>query len=177
MTTEKMSWEQLLDDTRIRKAIEGKDSIKAEDESRSEFERDRDRTVYSNPVRRLIGKTQVFPLNPNDHVRTRLIHSLEVSTVAEGLASQAVKEIHKTREVLSEKHQRSIAKIAETCGLLHDLGNPPFGHAGELAIASWFEEKRKRDEHIKEKSERFFTPLGGPTSQRAKDFLHFEGNA
>lgn len=119
----------------------------------------------------------MFPLNPNDHVRTRLIHSLEVSTVAEGLASQAVKEIHKTRDVLSEKHQRAIVKIAETCGLLHDLGNPPFGHAGELAIASWFEEKRKRDEHINEDSERFFTPLEGPTSQRAKDFLHFEGNA
>ena len=178
MPPEKMSWERLLDDTRIRKARDDSaDSIKAADESRSEFERDRDRTVYSNPVRRLIGKTQVFPLNPNDHVRTRLIHSLEVSTVAGGLASQAVKKIHKTREPLLEKQQRDIAKIAETCGLLHDLGNPPFGHAGELAIASWFEEKRKRDDDIKEEPKRFFYPLGGPTSQRAKDFLHFEGNA
>jgi len=177
MKPERMSWAQLLDDTRIRKAIEGTDSVKAEDESRSEFERDRDRTVYSNPVRRLIGKTQVFPLNPNDHVRTRLIHSLEVSTVAEGLASQVVREIHKTREDLSEKQQRAIAKIAETCGLLHDLGNPPFGHAGELAIASWFDEKKQREERIEKETDRFFYPLGRPESQRAKDFLHFEGNA
>ena len=177
MTSERMSWEQLLDDTRIRKALEGTESIKAQDESRSEFERDRDRTVYSNPVRRLIGKTQVFPLNPNDHIRTRLIHSLEVSTVAEGLASQVVQEINAKREALPERQQRAIAKIAETCGLLHDLGNPPFGHAGELAIASWFEEKRQHDEHIENESDRFFFPLGGPASQRAMDFLHFEGNA
>src|ERR1035437_9637226 len=177
MTSERMSWEQLLDDTRIRKALEGTESIKAQDESRSEFERDRDRTVYSNPVRRLIGKTQVFPLNPNDHIRTRLIHSLEVSTVAEGLASQVVQEINAKREALPERQQRAIAKIAETCGLLHDLGNPPFGHAGELAIASWFEEKRQHDEHIEIESDRFFFPMGGPASQRAMDLLHFEGNA
>ncbi len=177
MTLERMSWQQLLDNTRIRKALEDKESIKAEDESRSEFERDRDRAVYSNPVRRLIGKTQVFPLNPNDHIRTRLIHSLEVSTVAEGLASQVVREIHAKHETLCETQQRAIAKIAETCGLLHDLGNPPFGHAGELAIASWFEDKRQHDEHIKNESDRFFYPLGGPASQRAKDFLNFEGNA
>lgn len=177
MPPERMSWEQLLDPTRLRVALQGRESIKAEHESRSEFERDRDRTVYSNPVRRLIGKTQVFPLNPNDHVRTRLIHSLEVSTVAEGLASQAVKEIHKVRERLSEGQQRAIAKIAETTGLLHDLGNPPFGHAGELAIASWFEKKRQDDEHIERESDRFFHPLGGPESQQAKDLLRFEGNA
>lgn len=173
MTGNRMSWDQLLDKTRIRKAIEGKDSVKAATEARSEFERDRDRTIYSNPVRRLIGKTQVFPMDPNDLVRTRLVHSLEVSTVAEGLASQIVREVISKREASLEEEQRqAISKIAETCGLVHDLGNPPFGHAGELAIASWFEGKRKSNE-----AEQFFSPLGGPNSQKAQDFLHFEGNA
>jgi dGTPase len=64
MTGDRMSWSSLLDNTRIRKALEDIDSLKADTEARSEFERDRDRTVYSNPVRRLIGKTQVFPLDP-----------------------------------------------------------------------------------------------------------------
>ncbi len=177
MTKIRMSWTQLLDSTRIRAALEGKDSVKAEGEARSEFERDRDRTVYSNPVRRLIGKTQVFPMDPNDHVRTRLVHSLEVSTVAEGLASQIVREVIKDRESLGEEQRRAISKIAETCGLLHDLGNPPFGHAGELAIASWFEAKRKADEQIGEEPARFFYPLGGSDTQKAHDFLRFEGNA
>jgi dGTPase len=179
MIGDRMLWSQLLDDTRIRKALHGKDSVKSDSEGRSEYERDRDRTIYSNPVRRLIGKTQVFPLDPNDHVRTRLVHSLEVSTVSEGLASQAVREVIIKREkrTFTEQQGRAISKIAETCGLLHDLGNPPFGHAGELAIASWFEEKRKRDESIPSEADRFFFPLGGPESHKAKDFLRFEGNA
>jgi dGTPase len=166
-----MSWDLLLDQTRIRQLREGKPSLKAEAEARSEFERDRDRTIYSSPIRRLIGKTQVFPLDPNDHVRTRLVHSLEVSTVAEGLASQVVREVITKREPqLSEHQHRAISKIAETTGLLHDVGNPPFGHAGELAISSWFEGKRKPDLS-------FFAALGGPDSQKAQDFLRFEGNA
>ncbi len=169
-TSSRMSWGTLLDETRVRKLMENKDSIKAEGESRSEFERDRDRTVYSSPVRRLIGKTQVFPLDPNDHVRTRLVHSLEVSTVAEGLAAQAVRDVIIKREALSDCQQRAISKIAETCGLLHDIGNPPFGHAGELAIASWFQSMIGT-------STKLLESLGGKDSQKAQDFARFEGNS
>jgi dGTPase len=173
-----MSWIHLLDETRIRKALDGKESVRANADARTEFERDRDRTVYSNPVRRLIGKTQVFPLDPNDHVRTRLVHSLEVSTVAEGLASQAVRTVILPREdSLRDDQARAISKIAETCGLLHDLGNPPFGHAGELAIQSWFGEKLKLDANNEKETERFFFALDGPESQKSQDFRRFEGNA
>jgi dGTPase len=177
MNPEKMSWAQLLDSTRVRELIDKKGSVKASDESRSEFERDRDRAVYSSPVRRLIGKTQVFPLDPNDHVRTRLVHSLEVSTVAEGLASQVARDVISKKEQLTDDKLRWISKIAETCGLLHDLGNPPFGHAGELAIGSWFETKRELDKLKGTPKEPFFLPLGGPETQKAMDFLRFEGNA
>jgi dGTPase len=164
-----MSWDALLEKTRVRELLAGQKSYTVSGESRTEYERDRDRSVYSSPIRRLMGKTQVFPLDPNDLVRTRLVHSLEVSTVAEGLAAQATRDVISKKEKLSDEQQSAISKIAETCGLLHDIGNPPFGHAGELAIASWFTDRPEGKNQIKK--------LGGATSQAALDFLLFEGNA
>ncbi|NRD61936.1 hypothetical protein HRD49_09215 [Corallococcus exiguus] len=86
-----LDWKRLLCDTRIREAEGGRASASLEDDGRSEFDRDYDRTVFSTPVRRLKDKTQVFPLEPNDAVRTRLTHSLEVSTLARGLARGAAR--------------------------------------------------------------------------------------
>ncbi len=167
--TETMSWAALLDVTRVRELLTGVKSHKVQGESRSEFERDRDRSIFSSPFRRLMGKTQVFPLDPNDLVRTRLTHSLEVATVAEGLAAQATRDVISKRDTLTDDQQRAISKIAETCGLLHDIGNPPFGHAGELAIASWFGKTAVGKKQL--------ATLGDESSQRARDFLLFEGNA
>jgi len=116
-----------------------------------------------------MGKTQVFPLDLNDLVRTRLVHSLEVSTVAEGLTAQVTRDVIAKKEKLDAWQQRALSKIAETCGLLHDIGNPPFGHAGELAIGSWFSERPDGQEQIDK--------LGDKKSQAASDFLLFEGNA
>lgn len=169
MWTKRMSWDALLDQVRVRELLAGHQSYKVSGESRTEYERDRDRSIFSSPLRRLMGKTQVFPLDPNDLVRTRLVHSLEVSTVAEGLAAQATRDVIRKEEKLKDEQQRAISKIAETCGLLHDIGNPPFGHAGELAIKSWFRERPEGIEQVKK--------LGGNKSQAALDFLLFEGNA
>jgi dGTPase len=149
----------------------GPQSQKATGELRTEFERDYGRTIYSTPFRRLREKAQMFPLDPNDSVRTRLLHSLEVSSVAEDLASQIVRNIISKRENdLGEKDLDAIPLIAATCGLIHDIGNPPFGHAGELAISSWFERRFKADET-------FVSSLGGANSQLVQDFFRFEGNA
>src|SRR5215469_6740048 len=74
-TMSHLKWDQLLADQRLRELLGGSMSTKVAGESRSEYERDRDRTVYSSPIRRLIRKTQVFPLDPNDLIRTRLMHS------------------------------------------------------------------------------------------------------
>jgi dGTPase len=168
VVTERLKWADLLNIERPRKFLDNVESQKLSDDSRTEFERDRDRTVFSTPMRRLIGKTQVFPLDHNDHVRTRLTHSLEVSTVAEGLAIQSAREVIQVREGNGEDVNRWIAKVAETSALLHDFGNPPFGHAGELAIASWF---------ASGKGAECVQKLGGATTQSACDFLKFEGNA
>ena len=115
-------------------------------DSRSEFERDYGRLLFCAPVRRLSAKAQVFPLEPDDYVRTRLTHSLEVSNVARDLAWQAGRLLVKQNpRGLCHDDVSHMATIAATCGLIHDLGNPPFGHAGELAISSWFAARSNSD--------------------------------
>lgn len=169
--TSRLDWKRLLTPTRVRELEGGQPSERVPGESRSEFERDYGRTVYSTPFRRLRDKAQVFPLEPNDSVRTRLLHSLEVSSVAEDIATQAVKEVVKSNsQHLSDTDFRDIPLVAATCGLIHDIGNPPFGHAGELAISTWFENEFGNDTD-------FFSRLGTKQSASVQDFFNFEGNA
>ena|ERR1035437_859100 len=156
-TNERMDWQKLLNASRRRQS-------RMPDDDRAQFERDYDRTIFSTPVKRLQDKAQVFPLEPNDAIRTRLTHSLEVAAVARGLATSAGAWLHKEGEILLEQ-QRWVEAIASTCGLIHDLGNPPFGHAGEDAIREWFVP------HIPGRDEAFIDP------QLSQDFLNFEGNA
>jgi dGTPase len=87
-------------------------------DGRSPFERDRDRIVQSRAFRRLAGKTQVFTSRASDHFRSRLTHTIEVAQVARQVAAAL----------------RLNADLAETLALVHDIGHPPFGHAGERAL-------------------------------------------
>jgi len=130
---------------------------------RTPFQQDYDRIVFSSAFRRLKDKTQVFPLSRSDYVRTRLTHSLETSCVGRSLGAIVGREIiahHGLRDVESGDFG---AIVAAAC-LAHDLGNPPFGHAGEDAIREWFRNSGLLERHD-------FTP-----AQRA-DFERFEGNA
>ena len=165
-TMPRLKWDDLLCKERLRKLLGGPDSVKAENESRTEFEWDYGRTIYSAPFRRLKQKAQVFPLETSDYVRTRLLHSQEVSSVAEDLAAQLVRtipELDRSEPAIRD----AIPLVAATCGLIHDLGNPPFGHAGELAIQSWFARRLKENDKF----------LEGLDDQQKQDFLKFEGNA
>src|ERR1700752_4314593 len=86
---------------------------------RTPFQRDRDRIVHSKPFRRLKGKTQVFIDPAGDHYRTRMTHTLETTGIA---------------RVVARALQLNEA-LTEAVGLGHDTGHPPFGHAGEAALA------------------------------------------
>src|SRR5271163_4991046 len=130
------------------------------DGDRTEFEKDLSRAVFSTPVRRLQDKTHVFPLEPHDSVRTRLTHSLEVSSVARDLSQAAIRRL---ADLIPTEHAQSISTIAAACALLHDIGNPPFGHAGEKAIQDWFFRKLTEDP--------IFSPLFVDVSRHVPAFL------
>src|SRR5579862_6781961 len=112
---------------------------------RTEFEDDLSRIVFSTPVRRLQDKTHVFPLEAHDSVRTRLTHSLEVSSVARDLSQAACRRL---ADRIPHECSHAVSTIAAACALLHDVGNPPFGHAGEKAIQDWFMRKLTEDRTV-----------------------------
>src|SRR5882724_1946363 len=103
-------------------------------------ESDRARVLFSAPFRRLQNKAQVFSLESNAAVRSRLTHSLEVSSIGRFVAQQALKAFSETetKKLGIDDKERPILTFVETACLLHDLGNPPFGHFGEIAISDWF---------------------------------------
>jgi dGTPase len=135
--------------------------------SRSAFEQDYDRIIFSHPFRRLQDKTQVHPLPEHDFVHTRLTHSLEVSSVGRSLGK-------KVGEVILQRHPQETANVSQfdfgaivaAAALTHDLGNPPFGHAGEDAISDFFAHH--------EAGKIFRTDVDEACWQ---DLVRFEGNA
>lgn len=120
---------------RVRQSTRGTRSLYEEAES------DRARVIYSASFRRLQRKTQVFPLEDNAAIRTRLTHSLEVAHVGRFLAGKIIeksKEAGKAEEWgLRDETARAFQVMTEVACLLHDVGNPPFGHFGEVAISDW----------------------------------------
>jgi dGTPase len=163
-----MKWEKLLNPVRIRELFAGSKSDTKLGDLRTNFDRDYGRTIFSTPVRRLQDKAQVFPLVTDDFVRTRLTHSLEVSSVARGLGAWVGKWLVERNEVnaqLKDETKAAVETIAATCAMLHDLGNPPFGHAGEEAINEWC------------KTYLDVSKLFPSKQQLALDFLGWNGNA
>jgi len=159
-----MNWDQLLSKRRLGKPEEGR-----EDVTRTVFQKDFDRIVFSSAFRRLQDKTQVFPLAQNDYVRTRLTHSLEASCVGRSLGTMVGHELIQLDPALEQCFLPSeVGAIVATACLAHDIGNPPFGHAGEDAIAHWF----RHDDA----GRRVVSALG-EGSPEALDLEQFEGNA
>lgn len=157
-----MKWEQLISDKRL--GLEEFHDPRTH--SRSDFQRDYDRMIFSSPFRRLQNKTQVFPLPGSIFVHNRLTHSLEVSSVGRSMANEVTDLLlaRHTEPEIREK-LRNIGDIVAAACLCHDLGNPPFGHSGEKTISSFFTE----GPGLELRSE--LTP------QQWNDFTHFEGNA
>ena len=128
-----MNWLQLLSPHRIDQQ-ENSHEI-----SRSAFEQDYDRIIFSYPFRRLQDKTQVHPLPEHDFVHTRLTHSLEVSSVGRSLGKKVGEIIlNKNPDLAKQVSLFDFGAIVAAGSLAHDLGNPPFGHSGEDAISDFF---------------------------------------
>lgn len=136
-----MDWKSLLSHKRL-----GTDAPEGYRGARSEFERDADRVIYSGAFRRLSRKTQVHPLVTNDHVHTRLTHSIETGQVGRALAKAIFGTIH--RDLPEDISANDLASILQAACLAHDIGNPPFGHAGEEALSHWFDVNWKTFKHL-----------------------------
>ncbi len=158
-------------------------------DDRSPYKKDFDTVCNSSSIRRLQDKAQVFPLEECDFSRTRLTHSLEVMAIAEALGDSAVKTIIEKEEAAGrplpeETRQRvyEIPIILRSAALIHDIGNPPFGHISEGVISRWFSEnldlyyihgEKLHKSH--KKSKKSLKMLLG--SNRVQDFMNFDGNA
>lgn len=167
-----MNWEQLLSTKRSRGASNRSQYTRNTD-LRSEFEKDYHRIIGSASFRRLQDKTQVFPLDKSDFIRTRLTHSLEVSSFAKSLGQNIGESIlvYKKDKNFTPRMKEDICSILQCAGLIHDIGNPPFGHFGETAIREWFERNLPVLTYHGETLDKVLTP------QMREDFYHFEGNA
>lgn len=166
-----MDWPKLLSYRRL-----GKPDPEEYDPARPPWQMDYDRIVFSSAFRRMQDKTQVFPLSGSDYVRTRLTHSLEVSTVARSMGTMAGKVIldrhghepytadgQPLKEVLNPS---DIGTITATGALAHDIGNPPFGHSGEDSIRYWFTHSGVAEKMAE-----------SMMMAQKLDFVHWEGNA
>ncbi|WP_300675519.1 dGTP triphosphohydrolase [Soonwooa sp.] len=137
--------------------------------SRTDFQRDFDRIIFSSAFRRLQNKTQVFPLPGSVFVHNRLTHSLEVASVGRSLGSLIGDFVSKNykndlNETSNNFYQYQLSDVIAAACLCHDIGNPAFGHSGEDAIASYFEQ-----------NENDLKPLFN--EKEWADLVNFEGNA
>ena len=157
-----MNWDRLISDKRF--GLE--DYHNHRGETRSDFQRDYDRLVFSSPFRRLQNKTQVFPLPGSIFVHNRLTHSMEVACVGRSMAREVVTTLfpaYATETWAIKLHD--IPDIVAAACLAHDLGNPPFGHSGEKAISTFFSEGAGA------------VLRSELTEEQWSDLINFEGNA
>ncbi|WP_372775981.1 deoxyguanosinetriphosphate triphosphohydrolase [Mangrovibacterium sp.] len=155
-----MNWNQLISTRRLGSlpTTDGNDLY-----SRTQFQRDYDRIIFSSPFRRMQNKTQVFPLPGSIFVHNRLTHSLEVASVGRTLGSMLAEKLSRSGEqhpLLAE-----LGAVVSAGCLAHDMGNPPFGHAGEEAISNYFTSGNGKD----------LKNLVSPAEWT--DFVFFDGNA
>ncbi|MDF9304406.1 dNTP triphosphohydrolase [Tritonibacter mobilis] len=159
-----MEWTQLLNPRRLCRPDY------ADKPNRPAYLQDYDRILFSEPFRRLAQKTQVHPLYDHDHVHHRMIHSMETSSVGRSLGIQ-VGEALVADSRLEDGLQHVMAGTVQAACLVHDIGNPPFGHSGEASIGAWFEQQFAANNG---------TGTGiaaGIAPEHRAEFEAFEGNA
>lgn len=154
-----MIWSRLLSPQRLHQKADSPSS-------RSVFEQDYDRIIFSHPFRRLQDKTQVHPLPEHDFVHNRLTHSLEVSSVGRSLGRRVGEVLLQRHHDLADRFSsHDFGTVVASASLAHDLGNPPFGHSGEDGLSDFFlhHEGLNYKPHFND--------------AEWADLTHFEGNA
>lgn len=165
-------WKKLLSTRRLFHVEENRYTFISEskEKHRSDYYRDLDRVLFSSAFRRMHDKTQVFSMPENDHVHSRLTHSIEVASIGRSLGHTVGTVLVQRDSALNSKFPHlatDIGDIIHAACLAHDIGNPPFGHAGEDAIAKYFV-------GFFEKNPLLASEL---TSRQKTDLTKFEGNA
>lgn len=159
-----MNWQQLISTKHFVPMDRDVDPI-----SRNDY----DTIICSTLFRRLQDKAQVFPLDNDDYVRTRLTHSLEVSAIGKRLGAHVFRLLQAGNkdDWFMEHSEKDITDVLLCAGLVHDIGNPPFGHFGEYAIREWFQ---KNLGSMRIGAGKVTDLL---TEWQCEDLYNFEGNA
>lgn len=158
---QKMKWGKLITAEKVFSSVQVNDN-----NARTEFERDHNKIVFSPFFRQLQNKTQLFPITNGDFIHSRLTHSLEVASVGQSLGNLVAQQIieNNLSNDLPDNFSIAMADIVSAACLLHDIGNPPFGHAGEDAISSFYSGKASVLEPYM-------------SSEMIKHLSHYDGNA
>ena len=152
-------WEELLNPITFRDR-----TLKTPFDGRNPFENDYGRLISSAPIRRLQDKTQVFPLEQSDFIRTRLTHSLEVSYMGSSIGTSVEKYLFDNDYLKKKDYSGHLSSLLRVGGLIHDLGNPPFGHFGEEAIQQFFKDYFEANSNLR------------LNEDEKADFINFDGN-
>lgn len=146
-------------------------NLDAENRYSHTFVNDYNRVAFSSSFRRLQDKAQVFPLEIHDYARTRLTHTLEVAGIGKEIANLAAAKLYSENRNKKEKMAFSFEKVLECAALLHDMGNPPYGHYGEDAIKKYFRENWDSLEVVVYGGENSFDENGEPKRKKLSDIL------
>lgn len=153
-----MDWNKLLSNQRIRKS--------KPNDIRNQFESDYGRIIYSNALRRMHDKTQVFPLTTDDNIHSRLTHTNEVMSLGYtfGLKLSQSKLIQARTGKNELELLRILPILMQNACLIHDIGNAPFGHFGETIVSDYFKELNHKN-------------FQGLDERKKRDFFNYDGNA
>ena len=175
-----MDWKKYLSSVRMRKSSINIDQRREHNDYRTDIESDFGRVIFSSACRRLHDKTQVFPLTTDDNIHSRLTHSMEVMNIGQSFVfTLCESEEFKRHTGLDEVTiLRDLAAALKVACLVHDIGNPPFGHFGEDSLQSYFKELfNTPPAWMSNEVQAELKKLGEDNSEIGADYTEFDGNA
>lgn len=172
-----MDWKKYLSSERLRTSSITPENRRAHNDYRTDIESDFGRVIFSSACRRLHDKTQVFPLTTDDNIHSRLTHSMEVMNIGQSFVyTLSESDAFKKHTGLDDiTILRDLAAALKVACLVHDIGNPPFGHFGEDSLQSYFTKLFKAPPEWMSKKDK--NELGLLKYSDKLDYTQFDGNA